>query len=44
MFQVDLEAYRQVSTHEAEALATFHNMLFVETSAKTGYRVEEAFR
>ena len=39
----DLEAKRAVTREEGEAFAKAHNMLFMETSAKTGANVEEAF-
>lgn len=34
---------RHVSTEEARAFALKHNMLYVETSAKTGLNVDEPF-
>ena len=34
---------RQISTKEAKAFAEMHDMFTVETSAKTGLHVEEAF-
>ena len=37
----DLEAKRAVTREEGEAFARAHNMLFMETSAKTGSNVEE---
>mmetsp|Transcript_86783 Transcript_86783/g.136917 ORF Transcript_86783/g.136917 Transcript_86783/m.136917 type:complete len:212 (+) Transcript_86783:69-704(+) len=38
----DLDS-RAISPHEALALAQKHGLLFLETSAKTGFNVEEAF-
>jgi len=35
--------YREVSVEEAQALAEYHHIPFLETSAKTGLNVEEAF-
>jgi Ras-related protein Rab-39B len=37
------EGYREVSVEEAQALAEYHQISFLETSAKTGLNVEEAF-
>jgi Ras-related protein Rab-2A len=37
----DLENKRQVSFEEGEALANEHGLMFLETSAKTAYNVEE---
>jgi len=37
----DLENKRQVSTEEGENLAKEHGLMFLETSAKTAYNVEE---
>ncbi|XP_057376295.1 ras-related protein Rab-39B-like [Daphnia carinata] len=42
--KLDLKDQRQVSTEEAARFADFNEMPFVETSAKTGENVEEAFR
>ncbi|KAJ1328690.1 hypothetical protein BSLG_009925 [Batrachochytrium salamandrivorans] len=39
----DLEAQRQVSKEEGEAFAHKHGLLYLETSAKTGHQVEQAF-
>lgn len=39
----DLQDSRAVSTKEAQDLADSLNMLYIETSAKTGERVEEVF-
>jgi len=39
----DLEHRRQVSKEEGEAFAKEHNLIFLETSAKTASNVEEAF-
>lgn len=41
--KVDMENAREVTTEEGRAFADFYGMQFVETSAKTGYNVEEAF-
>ncbi|KAJ2220210.1 Ras- protein Rab-14 [Coemansia sp. RSA 485] len=41
--KADREAQRQVSQEEAERYAKEHEMMFVETSAKTGDRVEQTF-
>lgn len=40
----DLEQIRQVDTDIAKAYADSHNILFFETSAKTGHNVFELFR
>lgn len=39
----DMESEREVSHEEAQQLADFYNISFLETSAKTGVNVEEAF-
>ena len=39
----DLEAKRQVTTVEGEEFARKHNLIFLETSAKTAANVEHAF-
>merc|ERR1719204_718324 len=39
----DLEHLRQVSYDEAARYASENGMLYLETSAKTGYNVEDAF-
>lgn len=39
----DLEGKRAVSTEEGEEFARQHNLIFLETSAKTASNVEEAF-
>lgn len=39
----DLDARRQVSTEEGERFAKEHDLIFLETSAKTSFNVEEAF-
>lgn len=41
--KADLTENRQVSTEEAQAWADENGVLFVEASAKTGDRVEQAF-
>ena len=41
--KLDLEAKRVVSTEEGERFARAHNLIFLETSAKTAHNVEEAF-
>ena len=41
--KIDLENERQVSTEEGKALAEQYNLSFFETSAKSGYNVNEAF-
>ena len=37
----DLDARRQVSTEEGERFAKENNLIFMETSAKTAFNVEE---
>lgn len=39
----DLEQRRQVSTEEGEKFAKDNDMIFLETSAKTAFHVEDAF-
>lgn len=39
----DLEHRRAVSTEEGRAFAEKHGLIFLETSAKTAYNVEQAF-
>ena len=39
----DMEAKRAVTQREGRAFADFHGLKFIETSAKTGQNVEEAF-
>ena len=39
----DLESDRAVSIEEAQAFANQHNLIYVETSAKTGNNVDAAF-
>lgn len=39
----DLDSRRTVSTEEGARFARDHNLLYLETSAKTAYNVEEAF-
>merc|ERR1712146_538409 len=39
----DLEAQRDVTTEEAKQFADENNLIFLETSAKTGANVEDAF-
>ena len=42
--KVDLEANREVSTNEAVELQSKYNMeVFLETSAYTGYNIEQIF-
>lgn len=41
--KADMEASREVSTEEGQAFAEFYGVKFLETSAKTGLNVEEAF-
>ena len=37
------ETKRRVTDEEGERFAKLHNLVFIETSAKTAYNVEEAF-
>ena len=39
----DLDTRRQVSTEEGQRFAEEHNLIFMETSAKTSANVEAAF-
>ncbi|VDQ05621.1 unnamed protein product [Trichobilharzia regenti] len=39
----DLDAKREVKQEEGESFAREHKLLFIETSAKTGANVEQAF-
>jgi Ras-related protein Rab-2A len=39
----DLDARRQVSTEEGQKFAKENGLIFMETSAKTSFNVEEAF-
>lgn len=39
----DLSHKREVATEEGEQFAREHNLVFLETSAKTAHNVEEAF-
>ena len=39
----DLTAEREVSTEEADQFARKHNLLFFETSAKSGNNIDKAF-
>lgn len=39
----DLDTRRQVSTEEGERFARDNNLIFLETSAKTAFNVEDAF-
>ncbi|CAD8195891.1 unnamed protein product [Paramecium octaurelia] len=41
--KTDLESKRQVATEEGQQLATEQNILFIETSAKAGYHVDDTF-
>lgn len=42
-FLSDLEEQRQVNKKEGEEFAKKHNLVFLETSAKTAFNVEKAF-
>ncbi|XP_076340700.1 ras-related protein Rab-39B-like [Tachypleus tridentatus] len=42
--KTDIEDLREVSSEEGKAFAEFYGVHFIETSAKTGKNVEEAFR
>jgi len=39
----DLKLEREVSTEEGQEFADKHNLLFMETSAKTGHNIENCF-
>ena len=39
----DLKAERELTTEEGQEFANKHNLIFFETSAKTGHNIEEAF-
>lgn len=39
----DMTENRQVSTLEAEEFAKNNDLIFLETSAKTGYNIDEVF-
>lgn len=39
----DLKTEREVSTEEGQEFADKHNLMFMETSAKTGHNIENAF-
>ncbi len=39
----DKEHIREVQTTDAQQFADHHNLLFIETSSKSGYNVENAF-
>jgi len=41
--KIDLES-RVITTEQGQAVATSHNMQFLETSAKTGHNVQEMIR
>lgn len=41
--KADLEAYRQVTREEGEQYAAEHGLQFLETSAKSGHNVNDAF-
>ena len=44
LLQTDLADKRQVSIDEGERKAKELNVMFIETSAKTGYNVKQLFR
>ena len=39
----DLNLEREVSKEEGQAFADLHNLIFFETSAKTGHNIDELF-
>lgn len=41
--KVDLDSQREVSRDEAEKFAKTHDLMYLETSAKTAFNVDEAF-
>jgi|TARA_B110000305_G_C19226357_1_gene533027 Ras-related protein Rab-2A len=41
--KADLDNRRQVSTEEGERFAKENGLIFLETSAKTAFNVEQAF-
>ena len=41
--KVDKEHLREVPTEQAQQFADYHNLLFLETSSKTGLNVEKTF-
>lgn len=41
--KVDLNETRQVSTEEAQAFALERGLLYIETSAKSGFNVQDSF-
>jgi GTPase SAR1 family protein len=41
--KTDLESRRVVTTEEGQEAARVNNLFFIETSAKTGFNIEEAF-
>ena len=41
--KIDMENERQVSHEEASNLAKIYKIKYFETSAKTGFRIDEAF-
>ncbi len=42
--KADMDDQRAVTTREGQQFADFHGLKFIETSAKTGQNVEEAFQ
>lgn len=44
VFQIDIEDEREVKTEDAQTLADFYGIKYVETSALRGINVEESFR